>query len=346
MNALPNLHAALVHFPIVLIPLAVVFECIALAFASSKTLPRVALGMWGLAAGSALATYFAGRSAADGLKDVPARAQLALADHSDAAWLVLFGVGLIFVLRLALMFVEGRVQLAARVVVVVAGLALLLQLVATADRGGGLVYGHALAVSQPAPKACPPCVVEGAAEAVGSTWELKEDGSAVWLPGVGGLAEGVVETVGTLREVTGEEGLTLESDGLSLLLLPGTWSNVQVDATMSTDDFRGTVGVVHGVAMGGAEFGAFTVDTDGAAVLLSLQSGVQTMLDKGRWEVAASSTVSVSVAGSHLKGLVDGKTVSHGHAPNANLEGRVGVLIDGVGVVRILRVDVFPLDGH
>ena len=347
MEALPNLHAAVIHFPIVLIPLAVVAEFIGLAVAKSETLPCVALGTWGLAAVSSIGTYLAGRSAADALNNVPAVAQLALAEHADAAWLLVGGVSVLFALRSAAILGGARANLAVRIGVVLLGSALLFQLVETADRGGALVYGHALAVSVPAPEPCPECDPRPATSGAATRWIVDEDGSAIWLPGPGDLSDpgGVAEIIGTLAEAGGGEGLRVRSDGRVLLLLPRTWSDVQITATLTTEDFQGTVGVVHHVSSDAGTMGGFTLRTDGAAILFSQEPGTETTLDQGQWDPVAQPTISVSAAGSHLKGLVGGKTVTHGHA-SAMPKGRVGLLIHGVGEVGVRRVEIVPLVSH
>lgn len=56
-----------------------------------------------------------------------------------------------------------------------------------------------------------------------------------------------------------------------------------------------------------------------------------------------SFAISVSSAGRHLKGMLDGRMVVHGHA-GAPAAGGCGIVLDGEGVVWIHGVTVTPLD--
>lgn len=343
MDALPNLHAAVLHFPIVLLPLALACEILGLARPSAIALERLAAAAWALVAVAVAAAFMAGRSAADGLVDVPPSAQLALSQHADAAWFLLLAVVPVAVLRLAALRLAGRVRLVTRVVSAVFGIPLLFQLVTTADRGGALVYRHALAVQLPPPPACPSCEAPPEGTDASSRWQTSPDGTATWEPTAGDLGAGVVRLVGTAHEVDGE-GLTVRAEGRTLLLVPGSWGDVQVNASLQLHDFEGTLGVVHHVA-NPTRYEAFTVTTTGVARLAQFDETGSSTLHEATWSPSPGAVLSVSAAGSHLKGLVDGKVVNHGHAP-APPDGEVGLLLDGIGSVGIRNVEIIPLKNH
>ena len=54
MTALPNLHPALVHFPIALLPMALLFEILGLTFRRQDWLERAAVSLYAAAALGAL----------------------------------------------------------------------------------------------------------------------------------------------------------------------------------------------------------------------------------------------------------------------------------------------------
>lgn len=348
IEALPNAHAAVLHFPIALLPIAVALEAAALLRRSSRDLDGLSALGWSIVTVSTLITFLAGRSAADGLPEVPPRAQLALAAHADAAWVLLLGVLAVFVLRMGVFAVRAGTGIAIRVATVVIGCALILLMVGTADRGGALVYRHSLAVqSRPAREPeCAPCERPNEIGTVpASTWTVAADGSATWNPRPGDLRHGRhgLRTVGRVEEGEGE-AFTVRADGRALVLVPGTWGNVQVNLSVDLRDFEGTTGVVHHVSTADG-FDAFEVST-GTRVARLVRYGAEgprTLRESG--SDSAAGVISVSAAGSHVKGMLDGKLVAHGHAVAAP-DGAVGMLLDGVGEVHIRTIEVVPLDDH
>ena len=70
-TALPNLHPALVHYPIALVTLGFALDAFATMRRSVPGLDGFSAAVWGLAAAGAGATYLAGQRAADGLARLP-----------------------------------------------------------------------------------------------------------------------------------------------------------------------------------------------------------------------------------------------------------------------------------
>jgi uncharacterized membrane protein len=99
LTALPNLHPALVHFPIALAAVALLFEAAVWIRWRSASADWSAAALWVLAAAGAGAAYLAGRVAADGVGTLPAAAEATLASHADAALATLSALGLLALLR-------------------------------------------------------------------------------------------------------------------------------------------------------------------------------------------------------------------------------------------------------
>jgi len=349
MEALPNLHPAVLHFPIVLLPVTVALETIGLGYRKTRHFEWAALVGWVLTALAAFGVFRAGRSAADGLVGIPPAAQPAIGSHADAAWWLVFGVTIAAVVRLSSLALKGKANLAIRAVAMLVGLGVLLPLLTiTSDRGGALVYTYGLGVKPPPPTVCPVCpeLPTGPEPTPPSArWALAADGSATWTPIAGDLGEGsIVEILGNAAEVDGTDGLVVSADGRAMLLLPETWSDVHVNITLELDNFEGTVGAVHHVSEGATSYGAFVANTSGTGQLTALVEGEASTLDDKALELAPKTVLSVSAAGTHIKGLLDGKVATHGHAPALD-PGRMGVLIEGTGPVKIVRVEAIPLKG-
>jgi uncharacterized membrane protein len=172
-TALPNLHPALVHFPIALLVTAFGVDVTCVVLRRQRWLDRAATLLYALGALAAGATYLSGENAAESLINVPNAAQTAIYDHEDAAFLTLVFFAVVAVMRLLVWYRDrraaGRTPLGLfRVLVLVAALAGQFLIARTADKGGALVYKHGVAVSAPAPTP-PPTGTTTAGEAAAVT---------------------------------------------------------------------------------------------------------------------------------------------------------------------------------
>lgn len=170
-TALPNLHPALVHFPIALFPLALAFDLAAL-IARRRSLDRVTALLYVLAVLAAWLAAWAGERAAESLTGLTADVEPLIEGHERWAERFVWTATAVTGARLLLAWREavasgrelserfGRPQrlglLPARTLVLAAGLGALALLVGTADRGGSLVYRSGVAVmAVPAPGEAP-----------------------------------------------------------------------------------------------------------------------------------------------------------------------------------------------
>lgn len=162
---LPNLHPALVHFPIALLPLAVGFDAVVLAVRlRGRPGPEWAtLALYALAAITAWAALWAGETAEDALSGLPPAVEAAVEAHEVSASRFVYAVTAVALARLAVAW-WGRTGRAgrraahlARGAVLLAALISVGLLVEAADRGGGLVYRAGVGVmAVPAPDPVPP----------------------------------------------------------------------------------------------------------------------------------------------------------------------------------------------
>lgn len=360
-TALPNLHPAVVHFPIACLPLALAFDGVGLFLGRQRWLAQAATALYAVGALAAWLAIWAGERAADGLVGVPAAVQPRIGEHSDwahYAWYALIAVAAVrLVIQLQPRLSDHR---GARIGALVLGLLALGVLAKTSDLGGALVFEHGLAVKLAEPVAsemtagnvsdgAPPPTDESARDRLVTA----EDGSLIWLP-----APEDSEALGTVLiaapgssigsvSVRGPngDGLRLTVDRPVTLLLPGTFGDVQVEAEIELLDFEGSIGLVHHYREA-TDRGAFAISTEGQAILDDFREGDRTLLDQQEFEAPNGPfALAVSASGRHLKGLVDGKTVTHGHiAPGP--EGSCGLQLEGTGTLRLLRMTVQPLEPH
>ena len=142
----------------------------------------------------------------------------------------------------------------------------------------------------------------------------------------------------------GRRGLALAVEGRSLLALPGSFGDVQIDAELELANFDGTLGLAHHVH-GPDQAGLLHMAVPGGQLsLVTLRQDAQPkVLDRGR-RTPPDGPVQLGVyaAGRHLRGMLGGETVVHGHEP-ALPEGRVGLFLDGKGEVTIRSIVVTPI---
>jgi uncharacterized membrane protein len=331
-TALPNLHPALVHFPIALAVAALLFDAallVRLRWASADAAGAI---LWSLAAAGAGVAYLAGERAAEDAGPLVGAAEVALGEHAGAALAALIALSLLSLLRVSLAWRDrgadrvGRGIL--RVVALLGALAVQGFVAYAADLGGALVYRHGLAVSLPEPEAdiAAPKPSGFAAAAEASAPEFREDGSLIWSPW------------------PGSEVISLIVSGRSRLALPGSWGDALLEVRIDPSAFDGSVGLgarVDGETSGGL----FRIASDGAAALIARSGGRETVLDEAQLPLpAAELTFALSVSGRHWKGFVDGRNVVHGHV-SLPVPGRMALLLEGEGTVRVVAVRVAPLGG-
>jgi len=349
LTALPNLHPAVVHFPIALAVVAAA-AAVATLVAPRRWLDRTAAALAGLAAAGAWAAWLAGRAAADSVGQLAPAAEATLADHADLAlWaavaLTAAAAGWTLAAwrdRTSARPRRGILRLASvALTVLAAGL-----VARTADLGGALVYRHGVAVAAPTPAPTPSPAPDPARRL-----ERRDDGTLRWRPAPGdgaalGAAVRVLGPPGTIRAVEGEgPGLTLAVDGAAALCLPGEAAGGVVEALVEPLAFRGRLGPAMRLA-GPATAVAFELGPEGEAALVRLSGSERKVWDTARVRPRGEPVrLALSVAGRHLKGFVDGQMAVHGHG-DPGPPGCAGLVLEGTGTVRLLELVLRPGSAH
>ena len=330
LPGLPDPHPALIHLPLVLLPLALLVELSALAGEGRQGRERQARLLWVLGALAASATFLAGRAAADAATGISPQTHVAIGTHADwATWALgmawaTAGIALLRSRTRAM----GRAALQGLTAVV--GLGLMWALVLTADAGGALVYQHAVAVRRSPVEACAEVTSSPGRLAVALT---DVGGTLTWIP-----ADASAPFSGFDQPDTGG---AITVDGAVELLLPPILDDVQVNVYLDRGDFEGVVTVLHHVANG--EAGGFAVGTTAPARLMKLGEADRVLdEDEGDARLLDHCALSVHAAGAHFKGLIDGLVVAHGHGL-ALPPGRVGVRATGHGELIIRRIEAVRL---
>ncbi len=368
-TALPNLHPALVHLPIALLPVAVLFDGLSY-WQSREWLAKAATALYTLAALGAWAAYEAGEDAADSLGILVPHIQLRVNEHSDFGHYTFWLLGAIALARIGLdVWDRDRKKKTPRVlllVVAIGGTGLLMR---TADLGGGLVYRYGIGVAEfddyvtevDAEGASPDRASQAREPRAEAQTPVAEDrlvteanGGVEWRP-LGGdrealgsvltAAEGSdLSAVSWLEPNEERGGLRLLIDGEAWLVLPGTFGDVQIELELDLGGFEGELGPVHHLR-GAGDGGFFLLEAPaGEFVLGSIEAGAVRELDRRSSEVPTGrARLTVSAIGRHLKGLLGNETVVHGHEP-AMPDGACGLLVRGKGTLRVVSMKITPAD--
>ena len=153
--SLPNLHPAVVHLPLGLLPAAMLFDLLALLRPTWTWLERGAALLLVLAALGAAGAVVAGEQAQEGLGPQPQEIGRLLHEHEELGKKSLMALGTLALARLLMSWRDrDRPRLTAiflRFLLLTATGGTLFLMGMAADRGGDLVYRHGVAVERPAP---------------------------------------------------------------------------------------------------------------------------------------------------------------------------------------------------
>lgn len=348
---LPNLHPAVVHFPLALAPIAALFDVAGLTVARREPwIRQAATALWVLAALGALGARLSGERAAAGLSALSTAAEQVLAAHADQSLIATIALALVALTRLLLANAERtrpRPLIAAGTVHLALGIAALGALSFTADLGGRLVYHHGVATT-PQPRDPLPRSATAAAPDDGeadSRLSIDDTGRIDWRPASpASLGGGIsIESLSGPRALTPLEsagpGLGFAVDGRGLLALPGLAGDLQMTAELEVGQLSGTLALVHHRGRGEDRLELHRTAAGTLTVRLMRDDRI---LDEARLAESDSHlTLTASAAGRHLKGFVDDRLVVHGHAEELP-PGAVGLLTEGRGMIRLYRLEVMP----
>lgn len=138
------LHPMVVHFPIALLLVALLFDVAALFFPRAE-LARASLYVSAIAAVGAIAAYFTGEAAEEHVEHLPGIETL-LERHEDLGKLLMVAAIAVLVIRLAFFWRRWHETVAGRAVLAFFGAVLAIIVGATGYAGGQLVYEYGAGV--------------------------------------------------------------------------------------------------------------------------------------------------------------------------------------------------------
>ncbi len=359
---LPNIHPAVVHYPVALAFTALLVELAWWVFRRGRWLERAGALLYGLAAVAAGFAYLAGRGAAEQVGRLAPAAEAVLAEHADLALWTLLVLGGAAVLRLlAVLFASWDAPVRPNALHILAALGLLggCGLVgATAQHGGELVYRYGVAVANETPEASPvtrsPTPTPTPSGPPETRLHTLPGGGLDWQPdptdaaALGTLLQAApgsdLDAVRAAPPEQGDTGLAIAVDGQALLVFQPSYGDVEVDAELELLDFGGRIGLASHVQDVDRAV-LFTVDTRGHAALAARTAqGPESLATSQAAVTDAPFTLTLSSASRHFKGFLDDHLLVHGHV-DAGGPGQVGLFFDGSGTVVVQRLRVTPAAG-
>ncbi len=348
----PSIHPMIIHFPIVLLMVALLTDLLGIVLKKTSWLPTAASLLYILGALSLVAAYITGREAGDAAV-IPSFAHSTLSEHADLALYTLWYFGLYGIMRLALFFVQFKARPAIPIILAVVsaiGIGILFQ---TAERGAELVYRHGVGVraADQAREELQQKEIEMEALARGGISE-QEDGSWSWTPREGAeivfrrqfnFLTGKPDLINTqlVNDENAKEALALILQNDAVLFTAGPpLGNVQAEVRFNADNFKGAVMLVHHVQ--DAQNYDFISLENGNLVLGRVTDGKAEVEDRDAAPAAGWVTMRAVSNGSHYRGYLGDKLITHGHG-DALPPGKVGLYLKGSGKILLEKIDVESL---
>ena len=338
---IPNIHPFVVHFPIALLVIAVLFDLARLWFREQSWLQNAVIALYTTGTVGLVAAFWSGRRAVESVS-VTGDAIPVVTSHEDWALYTLIFFGIFTAGRLWTWWkdLEKGWMLPVLVAPALIGTGMLWY---TGEQGAKLVYKHGVAVGEIDRLGQQIEEMEqrlaGFREEAGP--ELRDDGSWTWRIGAGAdqaLTESFsVEGVETVDASTGRDDgrthleLTATSE-MTFIHTGGDLATIDGRAEVNLSDFNGDFLLIHHytdsdnyqyIRISGSEL------QQGQMI-----NGSDNLLGSGPINRDGWSTFRVTASGGHFYGYQNGNTIVHTHDDEME-EGKTGIAFSGSGEVKI-----------
>ncbi len=347
----PNLHPLFVHFPIALLFVAVFVDAIGLFLREKLFWRHAALLLYGLGGLAVVATYFAGRQAAE-LIFLSAEANPLLTEHADLGQWTFWFFGIYAIVRPIVDVTALGKKFAVRIGGFVIAFGGLFLLYSTAEHGAELVFKYGAGVDAVDHTVQGVTAPQDSSAAALSAPLLAEDGSWTWKPTRAStwkssmtFPEGGGDFSRTTMMDGGERGdvLALFTEGeTAMFVVDQPLGDIQMDMDLNLDDFDGVVMIIHHVK--DLTNYHFTSIGNGEMRLGRSENGDLYTLDTKPYEPSGWVSFRVVSDGTHVRSYADEALVAHGHGSEPE-NGSVGLRVNGIGTVLVDFLSVQVLHG-
>ena len=336
----PNIHPLLVHFPIVLLFLAVLVDLLALIFRTRRFTARLATVLFVAGAVALFVVWLSGRAAAD-LVNVTGDANAVLTDHADWATIALWYFGIYGLLRLGLWHL--RFPHAVRILMAVIGAGGLVLIVQSSSLGGRLVFEQGVGVSRVTQLESELAVMERELlqlRGASSVPVVEPTGSWAWTPDAFAseafeqsfeLTAGEAAATTAYDSVSGAHFLALTpSESPVLAVFDHAIASLEFAVDLDVSGFEGSVRIVHHVL--DANRYDYTELSEGMLRLGRTVENGEEVFDEQPFIPLGMNEIRVVSDRTHFRAYANGALVAHGHGSEA-APGPVGIWLSGTGTV-------------
>lgn len=348
----PNIHPMIVHFPLVLLIFAVLFDVAGLFLKKFNWLANVALLLYLFGTISAAVAFLTGNLASDGL-EIPATIIPAVNEHADWAEITLWFFVIYSVVRLTIGIWFKSLKLNIAIPFVLAGLLGIYFLYQTADHGAKLVFGYGLGTGNILKVDVEKTEENKSSEQIpDSTFTVSKNGSWKLIAATGVVSilkekfswiESSIENVAPMYD---EENSALmfhlqkEVPTLAGFVYDNKMKSVQVTAKINIDDFNGELELVHHlIDKNNYDFLGLK---KGEVSLSRKTNGEIKIFEKDNFQNKGWIEIKVVSDGTHFRGYVNNKLMLHGHDSEPEA-GSVGMRIFGSGSVSLKSINAESL---
>ena len=359
----PSLHPMVVHFPIAILSIAILFDFISFFLPEKQkwwTEETTAL-LYGVGAATAVVVYFTGQSAADNIF-LPAEAQNILNMHADWALWTIWFYGIYATLRILVTW-KARAEYNMKFhlgffALSLIGLFLLYQ---TGDNGARMVFEHgvgvqAAEVEDPVPNTKERDKITGEdqqSQQALTAFNRKENGDWTWEVGSGAVQalqnnfhflNGSAKQLSAEAVQTDSSSYALRFSGDSLndfWITQDEYQNVQTDYYLDLSAFSGTVTLANHV-QDRDNYDYVSISSGGTVEQGRMKEGQPEIFKKGTTDTSKPLFVRVVANGTHFRGYVDKEMIVHGHG-DAPARGNVGLKLEGDGTLLLKQMDLVQL---
>lgn len=344
-NWAPNAHPMIVHFPIAIIIVAILFDFLSLLIRKQTWLRMSAHALYFLGAIAALVTFFSGRQAADSVI-IPTESYPVISEHADLALYTVVFFWIYILLRLILVWKKYDLKFLLGWFFFSLALVGSFILFKTAEHGAELVYKYGLGVQAVQQVQAPSSVKEessfGLITKKNGSWQWIIDKEAdqelvekfTWHAG---NSEDVKLTVDDDNQQKGKVLSIKVSGGDYLFTVGYPIEGVQTEANINLVDFNGEFKLIHHFSnMDNYDFVSVKANK---MILGRQQNGEIKEFEAEGFTPEEWITLKAVGDGSHFRGYVNDKLITHGHASELEA-GQAGFSFNGTGTIFIKKIEI------
>lgn len=349
----PNIHPLIVHFPLVLLIFAVLFDITGLVLTKFEWIKKSALSLYILGTISAAIAFITGNAASDNINISP-NAFSAVNDHADWAEITLWFFSIYTIVRLIFAFGFKRIPFARIIIIplVLSGIIGLYFLYNTGDKGAKLVYGYGLGTGNILKLESTIEQTTGKKSLSVSTFSVNSNGSWKLIANEDVIKilskefkwiEGSFEELNPMYE-SSDSVLMFHLDEEKPIKAGFVYDNkiksVQMTVKINLDNFNGEMELIHNlIDKNNYDLFGFRKEE---IYLARKSNGIFEYFKINKFKGDGWLEIKVVSEGTHFRGYINNQLYIHGHG-NAPQPGSAGIKFSGTGIINIKSINVESL---